>query len=122
MSINILIVEDECIVALDIKQRLESMSYNVIDIASSGESALKVIDNHQIDLVIMDIRLGGKLSGIDTAIQIRNNFDIPIIYSTAYSDFKTHKEIKQTEPYEHLVKPFDDNQLQSAINSLKLHI
>lgn len=104
------------LVAFDIKQRLESMNYKVIDMVSSGEDALKII-NSEIDLVLMDICLEGELDGIDTAIQIKANFNIPIIYSTAYSDLKTRKKIEQTEPYECLIKPFDDIQLQTAINN-----
>ena len=93
------------------------MGYNVIGMISSGEEVLNIIENNEIDLIFMDIQLKGELDGIDTAMQIRKSFDIPIVYTTANSDLKTHKKIEQTEPYEYLIKPFDDTQLQIAINN-----
>lgn len=120
MAFNILIVEDEFIVAFDIKLMVESMNYTVIDIVSSGEDALKIIETNTIDLILMDMVLEGEMNGIDTAIQIRNNFNVPIIYSTAYPDSIMHERIKKTEPYDYLIKPFDYTKLKNAINkSLK---
>ena len=112
---NILIVEDEFIVAFDIKLMVESMNYNVIDTVSSGEDALKIIETTKIDLILMDVVLDGEMNGIDTAIQLRNNSNIPIIYSTAYPDSLTHERIKQTEPFDYLIKPFDYIELKNAI-------
>ena len=114
---NILIVEDEFIVAFDIKLMVESMNYNVIDTVSSGEDALKIIETNEIDLILMDVYLNDGLNGIDTAIQIRNNFSTPIIYITGSHNPKKHEKIKQTEPYAFIKKPFDDIQLQETIKS-----
>lgn len=122
MMVNILIVEDESIVAWDLKERLKSMGYNVIDTVRSGEEALKVVENNKVDLVFMDIRLAGVLDGIETAIQIKNNFNVSIIYISANSDFTTRNEIKQTKPYQYLIKPFDDFELQIAINNCLITI
>ena len=120
MAFNILIVEDEFIVAFDIKLMVESMNYNVIDTVSSGEDALKIIETTKIDLILMDVVLDGEMNGIDTAIQLRNNSNIPIIYSTAYPGAITHERIRETEPYDYLVKPFDYIQLKNVIDkSLK---
>ena len=116
-SVNILIVEDESIVAWDLKERLELIGHNVVDSVRSGEEALKIVENNKIDLVFMDIRLAGVLDGIETAIQIKNKFNVSIIYLSANSDFTTRSEIEQTKPYQYLVKPFDDFQLQVAINN-----
>jgi len=121
--VNILIVEDEGIVAMDLELMLKVMGYTVIDSVPSGEEALKIVENSEIDIVLMDIYLKGELNGIETAIQIRYNFDIPIVYTSANTDLKTHPLIKQTEPYEYLIKPFTDFQLQQAIDKqLKLQI
>lgn len=121
MVVNILIVEDEFIIAFDIKLTLESMNYNVVDIVSSGENALKIVENNNIDLILMDMGLNGEMTGIDTAIQIRKNFDIPIIYSTAYPDAITHERIQQTEPYGYVIKPFNHIKLKEVIDEkLKL--
>ena len=118
MSLNVLIVENECIVALDLEQKLKLMGCTV-NKAVSGEAALKLIENNEIDLVLMDIYLNGKLDGIDTAIQIKNNFNIPIIYITASNDPKTCQKIEQTEPYAYLKKPLDDIQLHEAVKNIK---
>ena len=118
MVIKIIIVEDERIVAWDLEQRLKSFGYEVVGIAASGEDALNLVKTNEIDLILMDIILKGKLNGIETAMLIKEEFDIPIIYNSANSDFKTREEIKKTKDYEFLLKPFDDNQLQTAINNI----
>ncbi len=115
--VNVLIVEDESIVAWDLKERLESLGHNVVGTVRSGEEALKIVKKVKVDLVFMDIRLAGVLDGIETAVQIKNNFNVYIIYISANSDFTTRNEIKQTRPYQYLIKPFDDFQLQIAINN-----
>jgi len=117
MPLNVLIVENELIIALDIKQRLKSMDHNVVDIVSSGENALKVIKKHMIDLIIMDAHLNGALNGVDTAVYIRKKFNMPIIYISASFNLERHAKIRLTEPYEHIKKPFDNEQLQTAIIS-----
>lgn len=122
MTIKILIVEDEGIIALDLEQRLKILGYEVVGIASSGLDALKLVKNNKVDLIFMDIFLKGKLTGIETAMLIRENFNTPIVYNSANSDFKTREEIKKTEPYEFLIKPFNDIQLQKAINNSLKHI
>lgn len=118
MAIKIMIVEDESIVAWDLEQRLNLLGYEVICKAVSGEDALKLVKTNKIDLILMDIILKGKLNGIETAILIKKEFNIPIIYNSANSDFKTREEIKKTKPYEYLIKPFDDHHLQKAINNI----
>ena len=90
---NVLIVEDECIVALDLEHKLKLMGYNVI-IAQSGEEALKIVRISKFDLILMDVYLNNGLNGINTAIQIRNNLDTPIIYITGSSDPRKHEKIK----------------------------
>ncbi len=115
MSVRILVVEDESIVAMDIKHRLESMNYTVPAIISSGEDAVKKIAETKTDLVLMDIVLKGEMDGIDAAQLIKDNFDIPIVYLTAYSDEKTLKRAKITGPFGYIIKPFEDRELHSAI-------
>ncbi|MCZ3367169.1 MULTISPECIES: response regulator [Methanobacterium] len=117
MTIKIIIVEDESIVAWDLEQRLKLLGHEVVGIAASGADALNLVKNNKVDLILMDIILKGNLNGIETAILIKKDYNIPIIYNSANSDFKTLKEIKKTEPYEYLVKPFDDTRLKKAINN-----
>lgn len=118
MTVNILIVEDEGIVALDLEQKLKSLGHTVIGLVSSGEDALKAVRKDKVDLIFMDICLKGKLNGIQTALMIKKEWDIPIIYNSAYSDFRTRENIKENSHDEYLVKPFDDAQLQEAINTI----
>jgi len=94
---KILIVEDERIVAEDIRTKLEYVGYVVAGIASSGEEALKKTEKLQPDLVLMDIVLEGKMDGIEAAAQILSRFNIPVVYLTAYSDERTLKKAKATE-------------------------
>ena len=114
-SFKILVVEDESIVAMDIKHRLESMGYIVPAITSSGEEAVKKTAETNPDLVLMDIVLKGEMDGIDAAQQIKDNLDIPVVYLTAYSDEKTLKRAKITGPFGYIIKPFEDRELHSAI-------
>lgn len=114
-SFKILVVEDESIVAMDIKHRLESMGYIVPAITSSGEEAIKKASENNPDLVLMDIVLKGEIDGIDAAQQIKDNLDIPVVYLTAYSDERTLKRAKITGPFGYIIKPFEDRELHSAI-------
>lgn len=112
---HILIVEDENIVALDIQQRLKSMGYAIAGRAITGQSAIDKAVETQPNLVLMDIRLKGDMDGIEAAEQIRNRYDIPIIYLTAHADEATLQRAKLTAPYAYLIKPFEDRELQSTI-------
>lgn len=114
-SFKILVVEDESIVAMDIKHRLENMGYKVPAITSSGEEAVEKAAETSPDLVLMDIVLKGEMDGIDAAQQIKDSFDIPVVYLTAYSDERTLKRAKITGPFGYIIKPFEDRELHSAI-------
>jgi Response regulator containing CheY-like receiver, AAA-type ATPase, and DNA-binding domains len=117
VTLNILIIENENIVALDLKLRLSLMGYNIVGAVPSGEEALNIIKNNVVDLVLMDAYLDGELDGIDTAMHIRTDFDTPIIYISASFNLEKHEKIELTEPYEYIKKPFDNDQLQLAINN-----
>lgn len=112
---KLLIVEDESIVALDIKQRAENLGYVVVDIASAGEEAIDKTEKLSPDLILMDIVIKGDMDGIEAAQIIRTNYNIPIIYLTAYSDEKTLERAKLTGPFAYITKPFEDRELRSAI-------
>jgi CheY-like chemotaxis protein len=114
-DIKILIVEDENIIALNIKKKLKSFGYSIPAIASTGEEALKLTEIILPDLILMDIMLKGEMNGVEAAEQIRKRFDIPILYLTAYSDDKILEKAKITEPYAYIVKPFKANDLHSNI-------
>lgn len=117
---NVMVVEDEGIVALQIKQDLELIGYLVPMVALSGEEAIGQLAEVEPDVVLMDIKLKGYLNGIETATHIKSVFDIPIIYLSAYSDEETLKEAQKTEPFGYILKPFDNKQLHAAIQ-MALH-
>lgn len=94
-KLDVLIVEDEQIVALDIRQQLASMGHNTLEMLMSGEECLAFLQDNLPDLILMDINLSGRLSGIQTAEQINANYRIPIVFLTAYSDDQTLSEIKK---------------------------
>lgn len=114
---QILIVEDEAVIALDLKRRLETLGYNVPAVVSSGEAALQNAIQSQPDLVLMDIQLKGELSGIDAAGQISTELQIPVIYLTAHADEATVQEAKVTNPSGYLLKPLKNHELQVSIET-----
>jgi PAS domain S-box-containing protein len=111
----IFIVEDEAIVADDIKETLISLGYSVAGTAMSGEIALEKVKEVRPDLVLMDIHLAGRMDGVETAEKIHVLYDIPVIYLTAHSNKALLDRAKITEPYGYVIKPFDKRELQSVI-------
>jgi PAS domain S-box-containing protein len=112
---SILIVEDNNIVMLELKDRLEEMGYNVIDTSSSGPDAIKKAELHKPDLIIMDIRLKGDMDGIETSASIKKSMEVPIVYLTAHADDNTLQRAKITEPYGYIIKPFEERELNTAL-------
>lgn len=117
---KVLVVEDERIVAEDIKGRLQKLGYTVQGMACSGEEAIKKAEETHPDLVLMDIVLEGKMNGIEASKIIGSRFNIPFVYLTAYADDKTLEKAKVTEPYGYILKPFEDRELQTIIE-IALH-
>lgn len=115
MKNNILIVEDEYLIAMEIKDRLEKIGYNIVDHCSKPEGLKKILSNNHVDLILMDIRLGGELDGIDLAEMVNKEFKIPVIYITAYSDIKTIEKAKNTSAYGYILKPIKGNELVANI-------
>ncbi|MCX9084460.1 MAG: response regulator [Candidatus Methanoperedens sp.] len=112
---KVLIVEDEAIIAMDIKNRLEKIGYVITAMVYSGKDAIKNAGHNHPDIVLMDIMLGGGMDGIETAKQINELLDIPIIYLTAYADEKTLSRAKITKPFGYILKPFEERELHSTI-------
>lgn len=112
---RILLVEDEAITAMRIKSSLENMGYAVTSTVFSGEEALAHIEEDRPDLVLMDIVLDGQMDGIETAMEIRSRFKIPVVYLTAHSKESMLKRIKTTEPFGYIIKPFDEGELRAVV-------
>jgi len=112
---RLLIVEDEGIVALNIQTRLEGLGYSVVATVSSGEEAIQVAGETRPDLILMDIKLDGKVDGIEAAAEIRRLFQLPVVYLTAYTNDDTLNRAKLTEPYGYILKPFEARDLCTTI-------
>lgn len=114
-SAKILIVEDEGITALEIQNKIEEWGYEVVDVVSSGEEAVKTALDLEPDLILMDIVLKDKLNGIEAAKIIKRSHDVPVIYLTAYGDEETLQNAKFTVPQAYILKPFEENELRFAV-------
>jgi PAS domain S-box-containing protein len=112
---QIMVVEDEGLVALEIKEGLENMGYEVPYVLSSGKDAIERVMIDRPDLVLMDIRLEGGVDGIEAAEQIRKIFNVPVVFLTAHSDEKTLQRAKLTESYGYILKPFEERALRATI-------
>lgn len=117
---TLLIVEDEKIIAKDIANILKKFGYIVPTIVSSGEEAIRKLEEGPVDLVLMDIVLKGNLDGIEAAKHIYNRFKIPVVHLTAYADDETLDRVKETQAYGYIIKPFKERELYTAIE-LALH-
>jgi PAS domain S-box-containing protein len=112
---KILIVEDEAIVSMDLKSRLEKMGYCVVGTCACFEEAINLAEAKKPDVVLMDIMLKGNMDGISAAEKLQKEKYIPVIYLTAYSDELTLSRARESEPYGYLLKPFDERELHTTI-------
>jgi signal transduction histidine kinase len=112
---RIMVVEDERIIALDLAVTLEDLGYQVAGLSATGEDALARASALEPDLILMDIRLGGPLDGVETAARIRATVDVPVIFLTSHSDGQTLQRATGSAPYGYLLKPFRSPDLHCAI-------
>ena len=105
-----MIVEDEIIVAKDIQHILKKLGYEAFDPFSNGKKALYAIEKLNPDLILLDINLkSSEMDGIQVAEQVSQNYQIPFIFLTAFSDKNTLERAKVTEPYGYIIKPFEED-------------
>ena len=114
-SIKIIIVEDELIIAEDMKEMLLNMQYEVIGIANGCDEAEQILSRDIPDIALIDINLRGDENGISLAMSIRKRYDIPIIFITSFSDKATVERAKQVKPNGYIVKPFEKEDLYTTI-------
>ncbi|MBK8418454.1 PAS domain S-box protein [Candidatus Villigracilis saccharophilus] len=112
---RILIVEDEQIIALDIQATLGSCGYIVVGHTDNGRDAILKAAELRPDLVMMDIGLKGEIDGIEAATQIRAQFDLPVIFLTAFANQSTLERAREAEAFGYILKPFEENDLTIAI-------
>ena len=112
---RVLIVEDENIVALDLCRRLAHLGYEIVGTAASADSALKLVERKYPDIILMDIRIKGNVDGIQLSENVHRDFNIPVIFLTAYAEEATLVRARATRPYGYLLKPFSERELHVAI-------
>lgn len=115
MHNRIMIVEDEYVVSLDLKNMLEDLGHQVVATVARGEDVLHTAFIHHPNMVLMDIRLAGKVTGTEAAIQLRQVMDVPVVFLSAYSDNSVLSEAEKSFPYGYLVKPFERRELAATI-------
>ncbi len=118
---KILIVEDEPIIAMETKSALDGLGYCVTSIADTGDKAIEIVQTEKPDIVLMDIRIKGKMDGIEVAKIIRTQFEIPVVFMTAYLDKKQFEEAKMTMPFGYILKPVQERELKITIE-MAIHV
>jgi CheY-like chemotaxis protein len=117
-SLRILIVEDEILIALDMREMLEASGHTVVGIAESAERAVATAVRERPDLVLMDIALVGLRDGIDAAIELRARLDIPSLFITAHPDSALRQRAQAAKPLGFLAKPLDEDVLRRLLAQL----
>jgi two-component system cell cycle sensor histidine kinase/response regulator CckA len=112
---NILIVEDEPLIALDIQDALHGLGYDVCGAAASGQQAVHTAAEMEPDLVLMDIHLDGQMDGTQAAVHIQSRLGIPVVYLTAHADKATLERTRLTQPFGYVLKPFEERELHMAV-------
>lgn len=120
MPASVLIVEDEGIIAIEIEMVLRDLGYRIAGKAKDGIRALDLLASTSPDIVLLDINLRDSISGIEVAKVIQEKYRIPFVFLTALADANTLEQVKDTMPYGYIVKPFNENDLRTAIE-LALH-
>jgi DNA-binding NarL/FixJ family response regulator len=114
-KIKVVIVEDEPLIAEDLRFLLNGINYTVIGVAQSSLKAMDLISTRKPDIVLLDINIKGDKDGVDIAHMLNEQYKIPFIYLTSYADQETIDRAKLTMPYGYIVKPFDERDLLSSI-------
>lgn len=117
--VRVLVVEDEILIAVDIRATLMASGYAVVGIAATADQAVATAIKERPNIVLMDIRLAGARDGIDAAREIRERLDIPSLFVTANADERTRKRAEATAPIGFLHKPFDAPALREALSAYR---
>ena len=120
-KIRIMIVEDESMIALDIQEKLIEMGYDVPATVNNGDEAIKLAGELKPRLILMDIVIRGEMDGIETAEKIKELYNIPSLFLTAYDNDKVLERAMKVNPLGYLLKPFDDTKLQDVIIEMQIN-
>ena len=119
-NLNILIVEDESLLALGFSSYLQALEYNVVDYVTNSKDAIEIMQNSNVNLIVMDVNLGESIDGIDLYTKL--NTDALIIYLTAYTDDVTIEKAIKTEPLGYLTKPINDGEFRAMLKLAEVKI
>jgi len=122
MQYKVLIVEDEVIVALSMQMELEALGYAILGMASNAKDAVAQALEKKPDIILMDIHLAGRSSGIDAALEIRKTHLIPIVFLTGYSDLDLLEQIQNLALTSHIVKPVGALRISEYIQKTMLEV
>lgn len=120
-KVQILIVEDELIIADYMQECLQKLGYEVVEICIDFDEAVAALQQHKPDIVLIDITLKGTKTGIDLGNYIKHNLHIPFIFASSHSDKATIDKAKEALPYSYLIKPFSEEDLYAAIETALMH-
>lgn len=120
-KVQILIVEDELIIADYMQECLQKLGYEVLEICIDFDEAMAALKQHKPDIILVDITLKGEKTGIDVGNYIRHNLNIPFIFASSHSDKATIDKAKEALPYSYLIKPFSEEDLYAAIETALMH-
>lgn len=112
---RIMIVDDDVVLAVNLEELLNTRGYEVVGVLESGAEAINRVEDLQPDLILMDIKMPGKLDGIDAAERIMRDYDIPVIFLTGHSDEALVSRAKRLNPLGYITKPFNEEQLPAII-------
>ena len=115
MCLNVLIIEDESIVALHIKKTIESLEHEVVKVVKNSEDALKAAKNHKIDLVISDIKIQGRTDGIECCTELQKAYGLAVVFITAFRDVQTLQRASKLNFIGYLIKPFREDELETMV-------
>ena len=112
---QVLLVEDEGIIAMDIKRKLDTLGYTIMGIVSTGEEAMQIVEQQCPDLILMDINLAGEWDGVMTANRIGERFQVPVVFLTAYPDKLPMDNLVQ--PLGYVAKPYSWSALHATLEA-----
>lgn len=114
----ILVVEDEALVGMELEEGLTHLGYHVPQVVNKGDEVAAALHRWNPDLILMDIRIGGAIDGIEAAAAVRRVSDVPLVFLTAYNDPQTLARANAVRPDGFLIKPFGDRELAAVVSSL----
>ena len=115
---NIMVVEDEGVVSIDIRNMLKKAGYNIAAVAFQGEEAVTKAEQSSPDLVLMDIGLKGEIDGIEAAKRIRGRLHIPVVFLTGFADEVTKAKAQEVNPAGFIIKPINEEELNQTLEDI----